>query len=50
VSGKKSHEWYNTGMKGIPWAVCAKCGLIRFNNPKTERKVKQACPGSEEDK
>lgn len=50
MSEKKSHLWYLTGMKGIPWAVCAKCGLIRLKNQRTDKKVKQACPGSEEDK
>ena len=46
----KQHAWYATGMKGIPWAVCGKCGLIKLNNPRTKKRAKQACPGAQEDK
>lgn len=49
MSTAKQHHWYATGMKGIPWCVCAKCGLIKLRNEKTERKVRKACPGAPED-
>jgi hypothetical protein len=30
------------------WLYCAKCGLVLLKNDVTRRRVRAACPGSEE--
>lgn len=44
-----NHAFYVLGLPRIAYAVCDKCGLVRLRNSNTDRKVRAACPGREED-
>lgn len=35
------HAWHN--LRGIPWRICWKCGLVWLRNPFTQWAVKHGC-------
>lgn len=44
-----SHAFYVLGLPRIAYAVCDKCGLVKLRNAATDKRVRAACPGRDED-
>jgi len=39
------HKWHS--IKGIPWPVCKRCGLVRLKNEFTEWCIRHGCNNAE---
>jgi hypothetical protein len=39
----KPHAWRK--LKGIQWAVCSQCKLLRLRNDASQRAARRPCPG-----
>lgn len=46
MSKHKSHSWGH--LKGLPWSVCTRCGLLKLRTELTDWCVKKGCDYSED--
>lgn len=44
----RSHVWYSIS-RGLNFLFCGRCGLINLKNNDTEKCMRKACPGREDD-
>ena len=40
-----AHDW--TPIKRLTWVYCAKCGLVRLRNPRSDAAARDRCRGAE---